>query len=263
MIPDSVELTEPCDDPLERGSRRFSIVLCLALAGAGLIPPALGLPARAQDGDSRERSGALRKGPYGDRSLEKRVESAIVGGLKFLAEHQAKDGRLSQRYSVAVTALGGLAFLGYGTEYKRGRYGETVYDLVRYLTENAPQEPPGFIRDSENSPSRMHGHAYAILFLSQVLGSIDTVKKQNDVRKVVKDGVERILGSQTPAGGWGYLPGDTRDEASITVCCLQALRAAKDAGITVPRFNIDKAVRYLKDCCKDDGSSKSLVESVT
>jgi hypothetical protein len=100
----------------------------------------------------------------------------------------------------------------------------------------------------------MHGHTYAILFLAQVIGTLPDPAEDAKVRRVVEQGVELIIRSQTVRGGWGYLPGDEFDESSITVCALQALRAAKDAGIQVPPTTIRSAVRYLKECCKEDGS---------
>ena len=56
--------------------------------------------------------------------------------------------------------------------------------------------------------------------------------------------------AQTDRGGWGYVSaadGGNFDEGSVTITQLQALRAARNAGIVVPKAIIDKAVKYLKN----------------
>ena len=184
------------------------------------------------------------------------TDRAIARGLRYLSEQQADSGHFSSKYSVAVTALGGMAMLGNGVTYGRGAYGYDVRQAVEYLTSPSLQLHNGFITegDSTDTPSKMHGHTYAILFLSQVVGSLPDPQEDAKVRRVVAKGVKLIIDSQTARGGWGYEPGDEADEASLTVCALQALRAAKDAGFHVPPQTIRSAVRYLKDCCKADGS---------
>lgn len=186
-------------------------------------------------------------------------QAAINRGLNYLVrplERGDSDGSLSKRYSVAVTALGGMALLGAGTEYNRGPYGPYLVQAIEYLLDRRRRDDRGYISDAGGStPSRMHGHAYAILFLAQVVGCIPLESKDQQVREVVRQGVELIQAAQTVHGGWGYRPvSHDMDEASITVCCLQALRAAKDAGFEVDRRVIEKAVSYLRACAKPDGS---------
>ena len=43
------------------------------------------------------------------------------------------------------------------------------------------------------------------------------------------------------------------DEGSVTVTQMQALRAAKNAGIVVPKSIIDKAVKYLENSTTESG----------
>ena len=63
-------------------------------------------------------------------------------------------------------------------------------------------------------------------------------------------------GKEVEIGGWGYVSaadGNNFDEGSVTVTALQGLRAARNAGIPVPKENIDKAVNYLEACTTPDG----------
>ena len=47
--------------------------------------------------------------------------------------------------------------------------------------------------------------------------------------------------------------GHDADEGSVTVTQVQALRAAKNAGIAVPKIIIDKAMKYLEMSTTDGG----------
>lgn len=256
----------PAGRPLSRWASRLVAFTVVALLTSLLLTASdadIAAASLAQDSGSGsevrpEKSRHRWPGVSGPR-MEQRIDAGIRKGLGFLREQKTRDGRFSSDYSVAVTSLSGMAFLGYGAEYLRGEYGEEIYDAVRYLTLVALQdEKNGFIREGSGTPSKMHGHAYAVLFLAQVLGSIDTPAKETEVRKVVTDGVRCIINTQTSRGGWYYTPKQSlrdMDEASITVCCLQALRAAKDAGCDVPKLTIDRAVSYLKECSrKEDGA---------
>src|SRR5262249_46960586 len=54
-------------------------------------------------------------------------------------------------------------------------------------------------------------------------------------------------------GGWYYTScaiGHDSDTASVTLCCIQGLEAARFAGIPVPRELIEKALRRLRDQTK-------------
>ena len=48
------------------------------------------------------------------------------------------------------------------------------------------------------------------------------------------DAIVLISRSQSRDGGWLYTPDDAGDEGSVTITQVQALRACRDAGISVP-----------------------------
>lgn len=198
--------------------------------------------------------------------LDPEIQLAIERALAALAALQKETGAFSHDYQVAITSLVGLAYLGYGHQYGRGEYGSVLVRAVDFLTQPSLRgKREGYISDDR---SRMHGHAYAILFLSQVLGSMPVSAAEERLRIVVRSGAELIARAQTARGGWGYEPGERFDESSITVCCLQALRACKDAGIELsePRPSsevVDGAIAYLRACCLEDGSFRySLAQGI-
>ncbi|MCA8961808.1 MAG: terpene cyclase/mutase family protein, partial [Planctomycetes bacterium] len=212
-------------------------------ARAGGSPPPLAL---LQSSDRAERASASRFS-----SVERRdVERAVERGVRFLARSQKPNGSFSKQFPVAITALTGMALLGSGVDYGRGPFHAELHRAVQYLIERA--DPTGYIRD--DNQSRMHGHAYAVLFLAQVVGKTERQPVAQDLRRAVQKGLQLIEREQSVDGGWIYEPGRKGDEASITVCCLQALRAAKDAGLAVDPTVIERAVRYLERCSNEDGS---------
>ena len=191
-----------------------------------------------------------------------KTERCIRRGIHFLVEKQNGVGAFSSTYPVAVTALSGLALLGAGAEFGSGPDGQALEKAVDYLISPIRSNDRGYLEDRGESRSRMHGHSYAILFLSQVIGQVPTPQREEQIRKVIRSGVKLILSCQTKLGGWGYDPSDPLDEASLTVCCLQALRSAKEAGVHVPKETIDRALEYLRKCATEDGTFRySLTRS--
>lgn len=196
---------------------------------------------------------------------KQRVLKAIDRGLAFLDASQSKEvGAVGEKYQVALTSLSGLAFLGAGYGYDRGKYGRNVALCVRFLLRTSQSErSPGFIaKAGEDHP--MHGHAYALLFLTQVYGELP-VGMQKDVRAVIHRGVQVIASAMSFRGGWDYAARNERqqDENTVTVCVLQALRAARNVGFSIDKNLVDKADQYLKACQKADGSFRySLSRSV-
>ena len=76
-----------------------------------------------------------------------------------------------------------------------------------------------------------------------------------DLRRKLEDLLNRAVDfackAQTSRGGWGYVSaadGNDFDEGSVSVTQVQALRAARNAGIVVPKEAIDKVQEYLQKC---------------
>ncbi|MEM7168296.1 MAG: prenyltransferase/squalene oxidase repeat-containing protein [Planctomycetota bacterium] len=259
------EPPEP-EDPFPAGYVHLIALVALAVTLLCMPTPR---PVQAQESTSAEESTSVRAGASRRAAPAAQSEAAVLraieDGLDFLAGEQKDGGKFSNTYPVAITSLAGMAFVGAGVQYDRGKHGVALGRAVRYLLDVQPEgERQGYLTDPN---SRMHGHAYAMLFLTQVLGTMPSPTLEKRLRERVRAGIKVIARSQTTRGGWGYTPGDEFDEASITVCCLQALRAAKDAGIEIQNPNlksvVDGAVRYLKDSCLEDGSFRySLARNV-
>lgn len=183
------------------------------------------------------------------KHITQELRTAVDGGLKRLAALQdANTGAFTQGghgVAIAITSLSGLALMASGSTPDKGPYSAHIQRAINYLL--SCQDPnTGYITGPQDG-SRIHGHGYATLFLAQAYGMQPGNK---NLQKALTKAVEIIQKGQTSFskewGGWGYVPDDlTWDEGSTTVCCLQALRAASDAGIIVKKEVMQKAIAYL------------------
>lgn len=239
--------------------------LCLILLAGLALLPSFGLTAQDSDktdtetsdnnketkddkkGDGKEGTGELELAENAEALLKlvttKEMESAIKSGLKSLAGLQdEKTGSFGSSVRVANTALAGLALLGSGSLPNSGPYGKHLTKIVEWLLKI--QDPTTGYMALTDDGSRIHGHGYATLFLSQIYGQAD---KSLKIKLALSKAIKCLEAGQTKEGGWGYVPDDkTWDEGSTTVCVLQALRAAQSAGIAVKNKTIAKAIGYME-----------------
>jgi hypothetical protein len=183
-----------------------------------------------------------------------RVREAVRRGLTWLAQTQARDGHWEAnggQYPVALTALSGMALLMDGSTLRAGPYSDHLVRATDWLTARA--QPNGLIgnpRTPAEAARYMFGHGFAMLFLACVYGEEEDGDRRKKLEQILTKAVEFTGKAQKARGGWGYLtPADEGefDEGSVTITQLQGLRAARDAGIVVPKSVIDKATKYLRD----------------
>lgn len=184
------------------------------------------------------------------------VRASIDAGLKYLVTTQNRDGSWRTRgstgaYPVAMTALAGLALIAGGRTPTQGRYAANVSSALSFILKSA--RPDGLIAQIEEESHCMHGHGFAILFLSQVYGMEEDPQRQAQIRVVLQRAIELTGRSQSAAGGWLYTPDSGGDEGSVTVTQVQGMRAARNVGIAVPKRVIDNAMKYLDKSTNEDG----------
>ncbi len=138
---------------------------------------------------------------------------------------------------VGVTALAGLAFLAGGHVPGRGGYGPVVSRTTDYLLSRSTED--GYITESG---TRMYSHGFATLYLAQVYG----MERRSALKETLQKAVDLVVGAQNHQGGWRYNPFVMEADLSVTVTQLQALRAARNVGIHVPKSTIDRAVAYVR-----------------
>jgi hypothetical protein len=196
-----------------------------------------------------------------------KYKPSINKGLDWLAKSQnPRSGHwegTNGQYPVAMTGLAGMALLCEGSTASQGKYSRHIRKARDFLMSQS--QTSGLISNPAemNSAARyMYGHGFAFLFLASVYGE----EKDADQRRKLEDILTRAAkfsrDAQTTRGGWGYVTardGRDFDEGSVTITQLQALRAARNAGIKVPAETIKDAVKYLeKSTGADGGVSYSL-----
>jgi prenyltransferase beta subunit len=190
------------------------------------------------------------------KHINAKTDKAVQAGLAYLAKTQTQDGNWTNSqdgagYPISMAALGGMAFLANGNTTSRGPYAENVHKVVHYLL--GMQQPSGIITGAGQEMGRpMYGHGFSMLFLASAYGMETDDRTRTAMRKTIEAAINLTARGQSNIGGWTYIPGGG-DEGSVTVTQIQGLRAAQNAGFTVPKGTIEEAVRYLERCKQPGG----------
>jgi prenyltransferase beta subunit len=205
-----------------------------ALAGSGSLLSTL----LAQDGNP------------GDGMMNDRTRQAVEGSLAWLSRQQNNGSFGTGAYNgnVAVTALCGLAMMAAGNQPDRGRYGEHVKRAVEYIV-RCEDPNSGLLNGRQlGFQGPMYGHGFATLFLAEVYGMVNQQPLRDNLRRTLGRAINLIIRSQNREGGWRYNPNSPDADLSVTICQIMALRAARNAGIAVPRSTADRCIAYVRSC---------------
>lgn len=237
-----------------RGSRH-ALVAALLLAGSS---PA----ARAQEASGpavQFTEGRLGDVPDGASELiTPETDAAVQGGLAWLAKQQNDDGSFGSgayRGNIAVTSLAGLAFMASGSTPGRGPYGAAIDRALGYVLENT--SVAGFVCVSGAAThGPMYSHGFGTLFLAEAYG----MTHRPEIREKLERAVQLIVNTQNDEGGWRYQPRPDDADLSVTVCQINALRAARNAGIFVPKETVERCIKYVKQSQNPDGGFRYMLQ---
>lgn len=186
------------------------------------------------------------------------TRSAVESGLKFLASRQQADGSFGvggPGRNVAVCALAGMALMAGGSTPERGPYGAEVERCVDFILKQTADS--GFINvEGSATHGPMYGHGFATLFLAEAYG----MTQRDDLRPKLLKAVTLIVQTQNSEGGWRYQPVRRDADISVTICQVMALRAARNAGLHVPRDTIDRCIEYVKRSQNPDGGFMYMLQ---
>jgi hypothetical protein len=197
------------------------------------------------------------------------VNRALAKGLDYLASQQTAEGNWPGSYGTGagVTGLGLMAFLG--AECVPKDYSPNIKKAISFLkTQYHPSsdyQPDskdsamfgGFIGDDDP----MYTHSIATLALIEAI--VD--RNELSLEPVVEDALQLIIRSQNtehkPAilggpinpdardyGGWRYEPDSVDADISVTGWVILALKAAYNAGFTIPDWTLQKAAQFIRKC---------------
>ncbi len=204
-------------------------------------------------------------GPAPFREMSPEVAAAAERGLAYLAKTQNPSGAYgSGSAPVATTAIAAMAFLQGGHLPGRSKYGENVKKALGFLLKCAGKS--GYINEGQirgAGGSGMHGHGYAAMFLAEVYGMTGDIPdlETDTLKEKLTAAIRVIERGQCPNGGWNYDPTPSYDEGSVTVTQVQALRAARNAGIKVDQRTIEKAVEYINKSTDGSGQTRYSLTS--
>ena len=174
-----------------------------------------------------------------------KIRAAIARGLKWLATRQNPNGSFDSG-STAITSLGALAFVAGGNVPGQGPYGQNVSRALHYILAHCHHS--GLIA-AQNDGTPMYSQGFATLFLAEIYGESQAPGLRNKLQKAVR----LIVDTQNAQGGWRYQPVVMPGDISVTICQVMALRAARQAGIGVPRRTIRKAISFVRRLQNPDG----------
>ena len=179
------------------------------------------------------------------------LDVSVARGTEYLARLQNPDGSFGAgEFKVAVSGLSVMAFLACGHTPGAGRHGLVVRAGVDYLL--AQSQPDGYYGKSHDKG--MYDQGIVTLALAEAYGVEPDEARRRRMHAELTRAVKVILDAQAVekpeqhVGGWRYQR-DARDsDLSLSGWNALALRAARDAGIDVPREAVQKAVGFVLRC---------------
>jgi hypothetical protein len=186
-----------------------------------------------------------------------KVNEAIGRGVEFLLKQQSDDGAINdlekkRRDVNAMTGLSIMALAAVGHQPTDDTpEGKALARALEFILADGRQDASGYYGKSDGS--RMYGHGIVTLMLAEMVGMGVDAQQDALIRKRCQRAVELILRAQRVAkkdqkhdGGWRYGPDAVDADLSVTVWQVMALRAAKNAGLDVPKEAIEQTVGYIK-----------------
>jgi hypothetical protein len=202
--------------------------------------------------------GMLSAARTGADEIPEKYRENVRKGLEWLAKQQFKDGHWGangDQYPVSMTALAGMAFLMEGSTVREGKYAPQIRKAADWLMERSMKgnQRDGLIGNPDHPTETgryMYGHGFAMLFLACVYGDEDDRERRERLKDILTRAAKYVGAAQSTQGGWFYtskVEGHDQDEGSVTITQVQALRAARNAGIPVSKEVIKKAQDYLRN----------------
>lgn len=197
-----------------------------------------------------------------------KLDDALGRATKYLmATQDPVTGGIHNRmrHETAMTSLGILALASCGHQPADPTpEGQSMRKALAFVLRPEAQEKDGYF--GQNDGSRMYGHGITTLMLAEMLGMGGDAAQDELIREKCRRAIDLILRAQKVSksdlnrGGWRYAPDSPDSDMSVTVWQTMALRAAKNAGMDVPRQAIDDAVAYIRRLYQPDSEKKGAVK---
>jgi len=192
-----------------------------------------------------------------------RVDEALKKATGYLLTQQDSTGGIhnKQRNESAMTSLAVLALASCGHQPGDPTpEGQAMRKALAFVLRPGGQTADGYFGQADGS--RMYGHGITTLMIAEMLGMGSDGQQDELIREKCRRALDLILRAQkvrkndANAGGWRYSPDSGDSDMSVTVWQTMALRAAKNAGLDVPKQAIDDAVKYMKGLYSPEGDKR-------
>jgi len=207
-----------------------------------------------------------RSGPEREKALKKnggtkKTEEIVARGLDWLARHQAKNGGWDADGFASECEAGGKRCDGKG----KGQHGEAVpcpfdhaISAIVTLAFLGHGHLPGVEGDPlattvEKALARLENprDAWALVLTTQVFAEAEAMEGKGRYEKKAAALARSLLARRQKDGGWGYAAGfRPGSDVPYTALAVQALVAARDAGVTLPAdfgTGVDKYLASLEE----------------
>ncbi|MHC4917274.1 MAG: prenyltransferase/squalene oxidase repeat-containing protein, partial [Planctomycetota bacterium] len=230
-VSDHFETDNDMDTQTARGHE--DAISDIPLGGTG-VTGSMGVGGGGMAGCFGYRGGGGRKRAIARFGGSKATESAVEAALRWLARHQESDGRWagekwggkSKSYSLSMTGLATLAFLGAGYTHKSGKFRDNVNRAVNYIVSR--QRDDGCLYEG-GWACWGYSHSMAGIALVEAYGmSKDPALKEAAQKSVTYS----TKVHQKPYSGWRYKAKQEGD-ISHTGWFIMQLKSAKVAGLQV------------------------------
>jgi hypothetical protein len=209
--------------------------------------------------------------------VPEKYRETVSKGLDFLAANQFEghwEGDEGQ-HPVAMTGLVGVAFLmgpvdnerwgipGAASVAHRTKYSAKIDKVVDWLLAKCRRDGLIFSDHPSETDRYMEGHGLATLFLAGVRRNELSGVRHKRLTDVLHRAVKYIVKAQSSQGGWHHTSkaeGHDFATVSATVIQIQALQAAENVGIPVPRETVNDAQAYLRSSLdtKEKGAERRI-----
>ena len=102
----------------------------------------------------------------------------------------------------------------------------------------------------------MYSHGFGTLFLAEAYG----MTHRPEIREKLQKAVRLIIDTPEHRGGLAVPAGARDADLSVTICQINALRAARNAGLYVPKETVDACIRYVKQSQNPDGGFRYMLQ---
>ncbi len=158
----------------------------------------------------------------------------VLRALRWLARNQNEDGSWGKT-KPAMTALALLAYLAHDDTPASPEFGSTVEAGLRYLV--GAQQPNGRFAGAD-------GHDYTQPIAAYALAEAYGMTRVPQLKDAAVKAVNVVIAGQNPSGGFNYgLKPSSRDDTSYMAWCVQALKAAKVAGLSAYAPGLDACMQ--------------------